>query len=303
MKQKVLEVINVCNDGLFKALFRDIKVREMVATFVSKILHIDKELIKRGEFQGGELIKKNKNEKAKTSDIIIKLENGDRIIIEMNQFPSKNIFEKNTSYGFSLLSEIVPVGSKDYPKVYIINIDCFNKFKTKSPIIRFKLRDEEGNEEINIYESVHVIVENVLSDEYNGDEDIKKVVKLLMMKDIKKMKKEFAKEEMYMAAIRRVEELSTDPNHVGYYKLEEAHKQDLYGMWEAGKENGIGIGRELGIKDGIGIGREQGIKDGQIMQQKEMINNMLAKNFDMETISEIVNMPVPEIKKLQKKLK
>ncbi len=99
-----------------------------------------------------------------------------------------------------------------------------------------------------------------------------------------------------MAAIRRVEELSTDPNHVGYYKLEEAHKQDLYGMWEAGKENGIGIGRELGI----GIGREQGIKDGQIMQQKEMINNMLAKNFDMETISEIVNMPVPEIKKLQK---
>ena len=106
-----------------------------------------------------------------------------------------------------------------------------------------------------------------------------------------------------MAAIRRVEELSTDPNHVGYYKLEEAHKQDLYGMWEAGKENGIGIGRELGIKDGIGIGREQGIKDGQIMQQKEMINNMLAKNFDMETISEIVNMPVPEIKKLQKKLK
>ena len=299
MKQQILEVINVCNDGLFKAFFRDIKVREMVATFVSRILHIDKEMIKRGEFQGGELIKKNKNEKGKTSDVIIKLENGDRIIIEMNQFPSKNIFEKNTSYGFSLLSEIVPVGSKDYPKVYIINIDCFNKFKTKSPIIRFKLRDEEGNEEINIYESVHIIVENVLSDEYNGDEDIKKVVKLLMMKDIKQMKKEFAKEEMYMAAIRRVEELSTDPNHVGYYNLEEAHKQDLYGMWEAGKEDGIIMGRELGI----GIGRELGIKDGQIMQQKEMINNMLAKHFDIETISEIVNMPVPEIRKLQKKLK
>ena len=51
MKQKILEVINVCNDGLFKAFFRDIKVREMVATFVSKILHLDKEMIKRGEFQ------------------------------------------------------------------------------------------------------------------------------------------------------------------------------------------------------------------------------------------------------------
>ena len=29
-----------------------------------------------------------------------------------------------------------------------------------------------------------------------------------------------------MACIRRVEELSTDPDFVGYYDLEEAHKQD-----------------------------------------------------------------------------
>ena len=39
-----------------------------------------------------------------------------------------------------------------------------------------------------------------------------------------------------MACIRRVEELSTDPDFVGYYDLEEAHKQDLSDSYETGKK-------------------------------------------------------------------
>ena len=40
-----------------------------------------------------------------------------------------------------------------------------------------------------------------------------------------------------MACIRRVEELSTDPDFVGYYDLEEAHKQDLSDSYETGKSD------------------------------------------------------------------
>ena len=34
-------------------------------------------------------------------------------------------------------------------------------------------------------------------------------------------------DEAYMACVRRVEELSTDPNFVGYYDIEKARKQEL----------------------------------------------------------------------------
>ena len=42
-----------------------------------------------------------------------------------------------------------------------------------------------------------------------------------------------------MACIRRVEELSTDPDFVGYYDLEEAHKQDLSDSYETGYDDGV----------------------------------------------------------------
>jgi hypothetical protein len=49
-----------------------------------------------------------------------------------------------------------------------------------------------------------------------------------------------------MAAIRKVEDLSTNPNFVGYYDIEEARRQDKEDM----KNTGIRIGMERGIKKG-----------------------------------------------------
>ena len=50
-----------------------------------------------------------------------------------------------------------------------------------------------------------------------------------------------------MAAIRKIEELSTNPNFVGYYDIEEARKWDLEDMYDTGAR----IGREEGIEKGI----------------------------------------------------
>ena len=58
------------------------------------------------------------------------------------------------------------------------------------------------------------------------------------------MKNEFKGDDDYMAAIRKVEDLSTDPDFVGYYDVEEARKWDLEDM----KDTGIRIGEERGSK-------------------------------------------------------
>ena len=140
-----LETINMLNDAMFKSLFRSKEARDMVASFLHEITGIQEERLKNANYQGGELPKKNLQEKKKEADIIVKINDHNQLILEMNQYPSNHIFEKNTSYAFSILSESVPISAKKYPTIILINLDCFNKYHTKKSILHFKLRDEEGN--------------------------------------------------------------------------------------------------------------------------------------------------------------
>ena len=77
-----------------------------------------------------------------------------------------------------------------------------------------------------------------------------------------------------MACIRRVEELSTDPNFVGYYDIEEARRQDI----EDAKETGLRIGSEK--------------------RNIEIAKSMLKDNISLETISKYTNLSINEIEQL-----
>lgn len=293
------------NDTMFKALFRSIEAREMVASFLSSVTGIEKEELRNAEYQGGELPKKNLKEKGKTSDIIVKIEDHHKIILEMNQYASDKMFEKNTSYAFSIASETVLAGRKEYPVVILINIDNFNAYGSKEGILSFKLRDEYGHIETNQYHSIHLILENIVNNEYNIDKEIRKIAILLKKRSLKEMEEEFEGDEKYMAAVRKVEELSTDPNFVGYYDIEEARKQELEDMkatgfrigHEEGKEAGIREGIEQGIKEGI----EQGIEQGEKNKQIEIAKLMILKGIDMKTISECTSLTEEEIEKIPSK--
>ena len=263
--QTKIEDVNLLNDYLFKALFRSVEARELVASFLSHVTGVDEKILRNAEYQGGEIPKKNAKEKGKIADVIIKLQNNHRIVLEMNQYASKEIFEKNTNYAFAMVSEIMQVGSNEYPYVCLINFDNFNKFETDR------------------YKSIHLILENIMKDNYNEDKEIKKMVKFLMSKRIKDMKNEYKGDEKYMAAVRKIEELSTDPNFVGYYDYEEAKKQDMHGMYLTGVDDGI----------------EKGLAQGMKQKQNKIIKNLLAKGYDIKEIAEIAEVSVEEIESLK----
>jgi predicted transposase/invertase (TIGR01784 family) len=93
------------------------------------------------------------------------------------------------------------------------------------------------------------------------------------------MKEKFKGDESYMAAIRKVEDLSTDPNFIGYYDIEEARRQDLEDMKNTG----------------IRIGMEQGETNKQIEIAKKMIN----KNMNINDIIELTGLTKEEIDALK----
>ncbi len=294
MQTTELKEVNMLNDALFKALFRSVEAREMVVDFLSELIGIKKEVLEQADYQGGEIPKKIMTERNKTADMIIKIEDSNRIILEMNQYLSQKMNERNTSYAFSIASETIISGSKKYPKVILVNFDNFNYYKTERGILNFKLRDEEGHIETEQYHSIHLVLENIIDKKYNKRDEIKKMVKLLRCKTVEEMEEKFKGDENYMSAIRKVSELSTDPNFVGYYDIEEAHRQQLEDMEETGYEKGMEEGKSIGLKEGKSIGLEE----GKIENQKEVARAMYQKKIPLDVISECTGLSIEEVQGL-----
>ena len=274
--------VNLLNDAMFKALFRSKEARGVIATVISALLGIDKKKLIYADYGSGELVKNKLFEKGKICDIIIKIDSGNKIILEMNQMWTNNIFDKNTTYSFTIINESIIRKEKKYiyPNIVLINFDAFNKFGTSKGILEFKIRDEEGHIETEIYRSIHLILENLVNTEYN--KDVRKLAKFLRTTDMETLRKDYKGDSNYMACIRRVEELSTDPDFVGYYDIEEAHRQEINDSYDTGYDSGY----------------DEGLNKGINQRNIELAKMMLQEGIDIKTISKIAKLTEEEIKKL-----
>ena len=271
--------IDVMNDALAKALLRSEEAREVVATFISKVAGIDKELLINANFVGGEIPKKKIYEKNKESDVMVLIDENHRIIVEINRNSTNYIFDKNSSYAMASIIEMTRPRNTRFPTVILINLDNFNKYHTKLPVLTFVPRDEEGNIETNLYKSIHIILENIVNQEYTIDNEIVKFAKLLRAKSIEELEKEFKEDDNYMKAVNKIEELLMDPNFAGAYDIEERRAFDMEDMRLTGKD--------------------EGIAEGKKKQQLEIAKNLLKLNtISIDDISKATGLSVEEIKEL-----
>lgn len=276
-----IDKVNMYNDYLFKSFIRSIEARDIVSSFLSSLTGIDKDKLYNASYQGGEITKISKNEKGKSSDIIVKIDDNNHIIIEMNQYDTPHLINKNVDYAFSDIVQSIRPNNK-FVKVYLINIDKFNKFKRKDPILYFGLRNKYGDIESEMYQSIHIVIDNFVNQEYNISEEINKFISLLKMKSIDEMKDKFKNEEMYLKAIEKVEKYMENEEFIGLYDTEERRKWEMNEMKLAGFEQGI----EKGI--------EQGIEQGK----NELIKKLKEQGVDLEVISKATDLPIEEIEKI-----
>ena len=266
--------INLMNDQLFKAFFRSIEARKMIASFLSSVTGIEKEKLIDAQYIGGELPKRKEYEKGKSSDVIVLIDDHNRVVVEMNQYDSDNQTEKNTTYLFSNILEANRIrDKKKYPKVILINLDAFNRYYTNVPILIFKIRDQFGHIENEMYTSLHLILANLVDDRYNKDvdEEIVKFSKLLKSKTIEELRENFKGDEEYMSGIEKVEDLISDPNFAGAYDIEERRQAELEDFYDTGYRKGK--------EDGIAHGMEVAAKKSKIEIAKSMLKDKVATNL------------------------
>jgi predicted transposase YdaD len=80
---------------------------------------------------------------------------------------------------------------------------------------------------------------------------------------------------------------------------EEMIKQDPF--FEMGLKRGLEKGKEIGLKEGKEIGLKEGEKRGIEKGQRLLIERLIKKGKSLEEISELLDIPIEEIKNLLNK--
>lgn len=282
LKQKE---INLMNDALAKSVIRSKEARKEVIGFLSGITHIPKIKFKHALFVGGEIPKEHKNEKGKVSDVMCILSNT-IIIIEINDSYYQNLFRKNALYAYATLVSSIPVNAEEYKKVILVNIDSFNHFKAKEPILTFTTKYKDL-EEHKLYTSYHVLLENITNTNYNINKEVRKFGEFLGTKlTIDELKEKYEGDEEYMDIVSKVEKFMKDNHLVQYYDLEASHKYEV--------EDSFNTGKNEGKKEG----HKEGRKEGTQLEKYNIAKNLLRLNVDIPTIMKSTGLSKKEIEQL-----
>ena len=160
------------------------------------------------------------------------------MILEINQYDTKDIFDKNASYAFALSTVSTKVGERR-KKVILINFDAFNRFKTDEPILKFLLQDKKGHIETELYSSIHILLENIPNTSYNIPKEIETFLDFFKRyESIEELKGKYKRKGEFQSMVKKVEELTSDEEFVLYYDLEEKHKHEKESAYELGVEKG-----------------------------------------------------------------
>ena len=311
MLEKV-KILELTSDIVFKSFMFSEDTKEYTARLISLITKIpEKEILKNAVFNNVELPVKNKSDKRYRTDIIITIVKN-IINIEMNREYYDGLFSKNNAYISKLYSDQFDVGDSytNISKIIGINIDNFSKFRGNKFVYKFLPMEIETKEiEDENRESYHLDLEYLRNKCYNNDKlsELEKMCQIFIEEDFEHLENLKKGDDVMTKAVNKLEEISKDDKIIGLYDAEAVDRKVwnskiLYaekigterGM-EKGLKKGMKEGMKKGIKEGIEKGIEKGFQEGKKNNQLMIVQNMLNKGFDKETIIEITGITLDEL--------
>ncbi len=298
------KVITMMSDVVFKSVLQDKSCEDYLVDIIEGITKIDKECIKRNlVFKNSELTKEEIEEKGKITDLLIELENN-IINLEMNKYYYEGLFNKNDRYVTKLKEGMISKKERfaEEKKVMQINFNNFDMFDERV-IIKFKMMDPERHLIRSDYmrvtdtEIYYVNLKRVRQKYYNKEELTKFEKELLIMTtDNKEELRKISKGSKEMESVaKKISKLPKEEEMQGIYLKEEQEAFIRDQIRAYAMTDGHAAGKKEGIKEGI----KEGKLVGKIESKKEIALNMLNKNMDVKTISELTGLPENEITNLK----
>ena len=283
------EVFPGTYDHVFKSVIEDDNLKDFTAFVVGRTIgrSIDEDSI---IFINPEYTKDNILDKGNITDVLMLANGGDRISLEMNRSNDNKLIKRNKSHLFEGMVKTINVSFKDGIDHYFMQI-CFDNFSVKNKLIStYKLTDlEDGlvDEENENFVKYRINLAKIYKKYYTLDEELtrfEKALAILSFNKIKDLRKLSEGDEMLMRVVKKIEELTDDPDMVQYIDV----------------EKGMEYGHKLDIQQAV----EKAEKKAEEKAKKvkiETAKKMLEKNMKIEDIIDITGLSKEEIQKIEEK--
>ena len=291
------ELIPLNYDLAFTSIFNKEENIIILENFISTYLEIPLKEIKGNlKLLNRDLKKENKKESKKEVDLLLNYR-GKKINIELSNKVSQGTIDRNVVYVCNIHSKQLKKGDRDYSHINETIQINLNNFRCNEEIREsYYLRNEKGkilSKKLRI-DTVDMVKAKEIC--YTKDETkltrwckiltstSEEEIRMIMGDDL--MEKE-SKEKL----LEEMNEFSDDEENIFLYTTlpRSEMEQNTY-IYEA---------REEGYNDGFNNGFNDGFNDGILDGKKQMVINMLKKNIDVNTISEISGMTIKEINNIK----
>ena len=289
------KIIPLKFDLMFKKIFGDSKDQMPLKKLLDCVLGINPKEI---TILNPEIVGTSYYNKGTIVDLIVEIEDGTKIGIEMNTNVNKGLINRNLFYMFKIMVQNRKKGSmyKNLEKHIQINFDCEGYHK--EPIMRYKLMDEKTKDILtDKIEIIRIDVPYFVEKCYN--EDVKELdykdrfIGLIGIED-REFAKSITKGDVSMEEImKKVEDFSDDDEIIGAYDAE-WHKYQVEEMVKLAREEEHQEKLEKARTEGLAQGIEQGIEQGILNTAK----NMKIEGADIDFISKVTGLSKEKIEEL-----
>ena len=256
--------ISLLSDTTFKHFFKIEDYKEFFNTILKPYTNVD-----ISEFRLYDTEFNSGNEKRDYRlDILLESDKCDLIIlIEMNQFPSKEIKYRNRLFVYTALARSLNSGEK-IKKKKVIQIN-FNK--EKHPYVSkasYSVMDINTHKEIKDFKIHEVYLENYKGIRYNKDNKEEAYLSLFTANSYEELREIAGDDKEALKIVDELERLGLDDKFGLVYDNEVMQKK----MINTARSWGYDDGKEAGKAEGKAEGLEEGAKAKEIEIAKKLLN-------------------------------
>ena len=277
-------------DRVFKTILCNEEDTKLFQEFLSRIL---KKKVIIVEFLRNELPVNGVEEKVKTIDVLVKVDN-DYIHIELNTNYNNYLHVRNYIYFSTLYSNKVKRGEKYDLITKFLHLDfTYGMGLKREEETSYYIQNKEGDKYLENIEIIEYNMDKIMKYWYN--EDIQKVNKYkhLIMLDLET--KELEKLSKGDDFVKEFNEKITKLNEKETFQSAMTYEEDQRLILNTEKSISYNEGMEKGLEQG----KEEGKEEGEKNKQLEIAKNLLSLNMDINNISKATGLSLNEINSLK----
>ena len=279
-------------DFCFKELMKNPKVRK---GFVAAILGKEPETVRRTTVIETELWKESEDDKLGILDVLVELEDGVKMNMEM-QVPYFEYWANRVLFYVSKIYTGQIQKGDDYDKlqkcIHVSILDFIHFPQDQRCYRKITLCDVETGEQYTDLMELHVLELKKLPPKDQNEDGVIRWMRFLGGKSRKEFEDMAEKDEYIKEAYEDLKKLSLDEQKRLEYEMRQRAIRDHNSQMKSAERRGIEIGEERGEKRGIEIGTQSTLK--------RLVKANVESGKSLEEIAEFLGLDLSEVEKMSK---